>query len=166
MTSHFGKVFERFMDSFKGLSEDGHTPVISKKHQVEILLPADYPRVAPRVKWLTPIFHPNIHPKSGDVCLGVIMERYMPGLGLARLTVMLAEMAGYRNFNPYDSFNKEAAEWARDPKNFPYIEEIGGAPFQGPVREMFDKLEKIWGDSEKRPKLQFTRIRKTGIYDD
>ncbi len=154
------------LDSFKCLSPDGHTPVISKRHQVEIVLPSDYPREAPRVRWLTPIFHPNIHPKTGDVCIGVIRDRYMPGLGLARLTIMLAEMAEYRNFNPYDSLDREAAEWARDPEHFPFIERIGGAPFQGPVRELFDKLEKIWGESRKRPKVKFKRLRRQGIYDD
>ena len=56
--------------SFQALKDDGDTPVISRPHRVEIILGADYPRRAPFVRWLTPIFHPNIHPHNGAVCLG------------------------------------------------------------------------------------------------
>ena len=38
-------------------------------HMAEVILGANYPREAPRVRWLAPIFHPNIS-ASGVVCLG------------------------------------------------------------------------------------------------
>jgi ubiquitin-protein ligase len=105
------------------------------EHQVEITLGADYPREAPRLRWLTPIFHPNIKPDGDFVCIGELRERWRPGLGLARLVQMLAEMVQYRNFNPRDGCNLEASRWAADPANRDCILAIGGHPFQGPIEE-------------------------------
>lgn len=98
-------------------------------HRVEIAQGAYYPRQAPRVRWLTPIFHPNIAP-DGRVCLGVLGERYLPGLGLGRLVRMLAEMVQWRNFDAEHPFNAAAADWAADPANRPLVEAIGGHPDQ------------------------------------
>lgn len=134
--------------SFTGLREDGHTPIISSNHRCEIELGAGYPREAPRVKWLTPIFHPNINPENHMVCLGVLMDRYLPSLGLGRLVTMLAEMVQWRNFDAANCFNVTAGKWATDPEHWKYIYEIGGSPFQGPVQDMLAFLEaEIEGNS-------------------
>jgi len=141
--------------SFRALSEDGHTPEISTVHRAEIILGADYPRRAPRVRWLTPIFHPNIRPSDGAVCLGVLMDRYLPGLGLARLVTMLAEMLQWRNFDMTSALNRAAAEWAADLEHWQYIHEIGGSPFQGPVHEWIEKMFKGGGE---RQRITFQRV--------
>jgi hypothetical protein len=136
--------------SFRALSEDAHTPVISTEHRVEITLGAEYPRKAPFVRWTTPIFHPNIRTDDGAVCLGVLMDRYLPGLGLARLVTMLAEMVQYRNFDLSSPLNVRAAEWAADAGHWEHIQNIGGSPFQGPVHELLALFE-----TEARPRLTF-----------
>jgi ubiquitin-protein ligase len=127
--------------SFRALADDGHTPVVSKEHRVEIMLGAEYPRRAPFVRWTTPIFHPNIRTEDGAVCLGVLMDRYLPGLGLARLVTMLAEMVQYRNFDMSSPLNVRAAEWASDSAHWTHIQAIGGSPFQGPVHELLALFE-------------------------
>jgi hypothetical protein len=139
--------------SFRALSDDGHTPLISNEHGVEITLGADYPRKAPFVRWTTPIFHPNIRTDDGAVCLGVLMDRYLPGLGLARLVTMLAEMTQYRNFDMSSPLNLKAAEWAADSAHWPHIQQIGGSPFQGPVHELLALFE-----NETHPRLTFKPI--------
>lgn len=144
--------------SFREISNDGHTPVISTKHQVEIIMVADYPRSAPRVRWLTPVFHPNISPDTGYVCLGVLMDRYLPGLGLARLVTMLAEMLQYRNFDMMNALNNAAAEWTLVREHGEFIYQIGGSPFQGPVSELYKELEKDWEGQGERPRIEFKRI--------
>ncbi|HEX8772812.1 MAG TPA: ubiquitin-conjugating enzyme E2 [Pyrinomonadaceae bacterium] len=136
--------------SFRALSEDGHTPLLSNEHRVEITLGAEYPRKAPFVRWTTPIFHPNIRTEDGAVCLGVLMDRYLPGLGLARLVTMLAEMVQYRNFDMTSPLNVRAAEWAAEARHWPHIQNIGGSPFQGPVHELLALFE-----NEERPRLSF-----------
>jgi ubiquitin-protein ligase len=144
--------------SFVGLGDDGHTPLIGEEHRAEIILGADYPRRSPRVRWLTPIFHPNIRNSDGAVCLGVLMDRYLPGLGLRRLTTILSEMVQWRNFDVTSALNREAAEWAANPQHWDYIAEIGGSPFQGPVGDLFSKLEEMWQGTGKRQRIKFTRV--------
>nr|VFJ50724.1 MAG: Ubiquitin-protein ligase [Candidatus Kentron sp. FM]VFJ50757.1 MAG: Ubiquitin-protein ligase [Candidatus Kentron sp. FM]VFK08754.1 MAG: Ubiquitin-protein ligase [Candidatus Kentron sp. FM] len=136
--------------SFTDLPPGTLEPRQSDTHRIEITLGADYPRKAPLVRWLTPIFHPNIRqtnpPKREDghglVCLGVLQHRYLPGLGLARLVTMLFEMAQWRNFDAFDSFNPEASRWAIKPENWQIIERIGGHPLQGPIGDLLKKLER------------------------
>ena len=111
-------------------------------HRVEITLDAQYPRRAPIVAWKTPIFHPNIRQSDGAVCLGELQERYLPGMGLARLVRMLVDMLLWRNFDTYSAINKEAAEWGTKTENRPAIEAIGGYPLQGPIEEYIRQLDR------------------------
>lgn len=127
-----------FVEWAPGMDE----PRKGDKHRVDIMLNSQYPRRAPIVIWKTPIFHPNIS-KSGGVCLGVLMERYLPGMGLARLVRMLIEMVEWRNFLAVEQAeNPEAAKWAAVAENWPIIESIGGHPLQGPIKEYLERLDR------------------------
>lgn len=136
--------------SFTELWPNEPEPRRADTHQVEIILGADYPRRAPLVRWLTPIFHPNIRSSDGAVCLGVLQQRFLPGLGLARLVHMLAEMVQWRNFDAFNAFNREASIWATNPNHWDQIQEIGGHPFQGPIEELL----KILSQSS-QPRIDF-----------
>jgi ubiquitin-protein ligase len=128
---------------FKELPPGEREPVRADVHRVEIVLGANYPREAPQLRWLTPIFHPNIEPPpKGGVCIGELRERYLPGMGLARLVRMLTDMVQYRNFNPLHGVNPTAVEWVRDFNNVPMIAAIGGYPLQGPLEQIRQKLER------------------------
>ena len=148
--------------SFKGISSEGLKPLYLDKHQVEITMIPEYPQRAPRVRWITPIFHPNISPETGGVCLGVLMDRYLPGLGLARIVTMLAEMIQYRNYDTTNPMNKEAAKWVSDPDNHKYIDDekigIGGSTCQGPVNDIIKELERLWNGEGKRPRIVFKSL--------
>jgi len=139
--------------SFIALISGESKPRIGETHQATITLGAEYPRRAPFVIWQTPIFHPNIDPSDGEVCLGVLKDRYLPGLGLARLINMLAEMVQWRNFDAFNAFNKTASEWSVDSHNWKHIREIGGHPFQGPIGELVKKLNR-----DDRPSIQFRPV--------
>ncbi|MET0649057.1 MAG: ubiquitin-conjugating enzyme E2 [Pyrinomonadaceae bacterium] len=143
--------------SFSGLRND-RTPIIADEHVVEITLGAEYPVSAPYVRWQTPIFHPNVEPKSGAVCLGVLMERYPPGLGLARLVTMLSEMVQWRNFDPLNCFNKEAGAWAAEPSNWKHIQSIGGSPFQSPIDKLLEELSRSLSEQAGRPRIVFRPV--------
>jgi len=98
----------------KGLVLKNGKPANSEEHAVEIYLPAEYPTKPPQLKWLTPIFHPNIlgsehewHP--GKVCLG----GWAPSQFLDELCVKLAEMVQYKNYSVHSPLNTEAAVWAK-----------------------------------------------------
>ena len=139
--------------SFTNWQPGDSAPQEADEHTVEITLGASYPRSAPRVQWKTPIFHPNIRQSDGAVCLGVLRERYLPGLGLARLVHMLAEMVQWANFDPFNPFNKEAADWAKNPENWDHIIRIGGSPFQGPIQKLIEDMK-----SADRSRIEFRRI--------
>jgi ubiquitin-protein ligase len=135
---------------------DGDVPIRTETHEVEIHLGAQYPREAPLVFWKSEVFHPNIHPEHQGVCLGVLMDRWMPGMGIDRLVTMLAEIAQWRNFDITNAFNREAARWARDPDNMEYVRQIGGSPDQHPIGELLKLLEK---QSENREPIIFSRVK-------
>lgn len=141
-------------DSFVDIPKPKEKPRVDNKHIAKIHLHALYPREAPVVRWETQIFHPNIHFSRKLVCLGQLGERYLPSLGLARIVNMLAEMIQWHNFDLRDPFNKDAAEWAANPANWKYIQEIGGySPLQ-----MIPRQELINPDNWGNPSVNRTSI--------
>lgn len=143
--------------SFIELRPGSDTPRQGDKHEVEIRLGPLYPRYAPMVRWLTPIFHPNIRASDGAVCLGVLREQYRPSLGLVGLVSMLIAMVQYRNFDVSNAFNREAARWAANQAHWKQIEAIGGYPFQGPVDELIAKIDRAI-----QPRIVFNPLSERG----
>lgn len=94
----------------KGVEKvDGRNkPVYREVHDVSIYLHAEYPIKQPQIKWLTPIFHPNIH-NTGAVCIGA----WWPAKTLDQLILSMGEMIQYKNLDPKDPMNSLAASWAR-----------------------------------------------------
>ena len=82
-------------------------PVPRLKHTAEIQLTRDYPRVAPKCKLLTPIFHPNIDPTT--ICVG---DHWTAGERLADLVIRIGEMLAYQAYNIKSPLDGEAAMWA------------------------------------------------------
>lgn len=85
-------------------------PSIRAEHRLDIYLHLDYPRLPPRLLWLTPIFHPNILPpdRNGGVCIG----HWSPAESLDQLVLRIGEMIQYRNFSTVDALDPLAAKWA------------------------------------------------------
>jgi ubiquitin-protein ligase len=82
-------------------------PTFRESHEVSVYLHAEYPLKQPQLKWMTPIFHPNIH-MTGAVCIGA----WWPAKTLDELLLTLGEMVQYRNFDPKDPMNSKAAAWS------------------------------------------------------
>ncbi len=90
-------------------------PLLRDVHEVSIYLHAEYPLKQPQLKWLTPIFHPNIH-VTGAVCIGA----WWAAKTLDELLMTLGEMIQYKNYDPRDPMNSKAAAWAlRNKRLFP-----------------------------------------------
>lgn len=101
----------------------GGSPQYRDVHEVSIYLHAEYPLKQPQLKWLTPIFHPNIH-STGAVCIGA----WWPAKTLDELLLTLGEMVQYKNLGPKDPMNSKAAAWAmRNRRLFP----IDARPLKG-----------------------------------
>jgi ubiquitin-protein ligase len=93
----------------KGLVAPGLAmPQAGEEHQVQVVLPAGYPSAPPQLRWLTPIFHPNVNAEGTRVCIDV----WFPSQFLDDLCILLGRMIQYRNYNPYSHLNRDAAIWA------------------------------------------------------
>jgi len=69
------------------------------------------------MKWLTPIWHPNINHVNGSVCIDAAW--WAASRSLDRLVVMLGEMLQWKNFHddptkPPFPWDAEAARWSRE----------------------------------------------------
>jgi ubiquitin-protein ligase len=92
-------------------------PTFSNHHQVEVYLHNQYPQRWPGMKWLTPIWHPNINHINGSVCVDAAW--WTASRSLDRLVVMIGEMVQYKNYHddptkPPFPWDAEAARWSRE----------------------------------------------------
>ena len=112
---------ERYIVTFtcKSISnvDRAGNPKFSNHHQVEIYLHQQYPQRWPGMKWLTPIWHPNINHLNGTVCIDAAW--WTASRSLDRLIIMLGEMLQWKNFHddptkPPFPWDAEAARWSRE----------------------------------------------------
>ena len=115
----FGQPPTRYLVEFRGesLARERGKVVVSDRHEVEIKLGVSYPRTMPELRWITPIYHPNIS-EIGLVCLGGYGTHWVPSLHLDELCNMLWDMARYHNYDIRSPYNREAALWAANQSTF------------------------------------------------
>lgn len=58
------------------------TPYENGVFQLSIKCGTDYPLAPPSISFITKIFHPNIHFKTGQVCLDILKKEWSPAWGL------------------------------------------------------------------------------------
>jgi ubiquitin-protein ligase len=122
---------ERYIVTFScrsivGVDRSGE-PKFGEHHQVEVYLHGQYPQRWPGLRWMTPIWHPNINHMNGSVCIDAAW--WTAARSLDRLMLMLGEMLEYKNFHddpskPPFPWDPEAARWCRQyrtdhPQAFP-----------------------------------------------
>lgn len=80
--------------------------------RLELFLPEEYPMSAPKVRFVTKIYHPNID-KLGRICLDILKDKWSPALQIR--TVLLSIQALLSAPNPDDPLNNEVADrWKMD----------------------------------------------------
>ena len=83
--------------------------------KLELFLPLEYPMCAPKIRFLTKIFHPNID-TLGRICLDILKDKWSPALQIR--TVLLSIQALLSTPNPDDPLNNVAADmWKSDLKS-------------------------------------------------
>jgi len=75
--------------------------------KLELFLPEEYPMSAPKVRFMTKIYHPNID-KLGRICLDILKEKWSPALQIR--TVLLSIQALLSAPNPDDPLANDVAE--------------------------------------------------------
>lgn len=83
------------------------TPYADGKFQLEMFLTDEYPMAAPKLRFLTRVYHPNID-YVGRICLDILKDKWSPALQIR--TVLLSVQALLSAPNPDDPLNNEAAE--------------------------------------------------------
>eukprot|EP00288_Rhodomonas_lens_P012917 CAMPEP_0177708686 /NCGR_PEP_ID=MMETSP0484_2-20121128/10408_1 /TAXON_ID=354590 /ORGANISM="Rhodomonas lens, Strain RHODO" /LENGTH=155 /DNA_ID=CAMNT_0019220265 /DNA_START=22 /DNA_END=489 /DNA_ORIENTATION=+ len=58
------------------------TPFEGGHFQVQLDVSESYPLQAPKARFITKIFHPNIHFKTGEVCLDILKTAWTPAWSL------------------------------------------------------------------------------------
>jgi ubiquitin-protein ligase len=135
-----GKPIQHYIIEFRGksLARLGGRVKLADHHEVEIKLGASYPRTMPELRWLTPIYHPNIS-EIGMVCLGGYGTHWVPSLNLDELCGMLWDMARYHNYDVRSPYNREAALWVANQSTFAFPVDVR------PLRDLRAALGRIEG---------------------
>ncbi len=120
-----GQPPQQYLIRFQGasLARDRGKVAVRLSHDVEIKLGAGYPRTMPEIRWITPIYHPNIS-EIGLVCLGAYGTHWVPSLALDDLCAMLWDMARYQNYDIRSPYNREAAQWSAHQSTFRFPTDV------------------------------------------
>ena len=79
--------------------------------ELELFLPEEYPMAAPKVRFLTKIYHPNID-TLGRICLDILKDKWSPALQIR--TVLLSIQALLSAPNPDDPLSEKIAKAWKD----------------------------------------------------
>ncbi len=170
---HKGVPPERYIVTFRcksivAVNKRGE-PKFGEHHQVEVYLHNQYPQRWPGLKWLTPIWHPNINHINGSVCIDAAW--WTAARSLDRLIIMLGEMLQYKNFHddptkPPFPWDPEAARWcrayrAKHPNAFP----VDKRELMRPERvKLSDEKKSKKANIHKKPKIKKKpKVKKTRV---
>merc|ERR1712078_978212 len=90
------------------------SPYEGGEAKLELFLPEEYPMAAPKVRFLTKIYHPNID-KLGRICLDILKDKWSPALQIR--TVLLSIQALLSSPNPDDPLDETVARHWKENEN-------------------------------------------------
>jgi ubiquitin-conjugating enzyme E2 A len=74
--------------------------------QLTMSFPDNYPHSAPDVKFVTPVFHPNVY-KNGSICLDILQRNWTPANDVSSILISIQSLL--TDPNPSSPANPEAA---------------------------------------------------------
>lgn len=88
-----------------------NTPFEGGQWELDIRIPDTYPMSPPIVTFSTPICHPNIHFKTGEVCLDILRTQWSPAWTLSSLCTAIRALL--ESPEPDSPLNVDAANLLR-----------------------------------------------------
>ena len=88
------------------LAGPAHTPFSAGVWKLHLTIPPEYPQAPPTAHFRTPIFHPNVDPQSGGVCVETLKRDWDTKLTLR--DVLLTICCLLIQPNPDSALNAEA----------------------------------------------------------
>lgn len=94
--------------------DSSREPIYGHEHVVEVHCNESFPSDVPQLRWVTPIWHPNIqHLEPKGVCVN--KSEWLGGMGLDDLCRQMFEMVQYKNYHaqatkPYP-LDVDVAKW-------------------------------------------------------
>eukprot|EP00055_Hartaetosiga_balthica_P007013 m.23554 g.23554 ORF g.23554 m.23554 type:complete len:203 (+) comp5556_c0_seq1:56-664(+) len=90
------------------------TPFEDGTFKLSLTFTEDYPNRAPKVTFLSKIFHPNVY-KDGSICLDILQNRWSPTYNISGILTSIQSLLDEPN--PNSPANGEAAQLFRDNKH-------------------------------------------------
>jgi ubiquitin-protein ligase len=82
------------------------TPYEDGKFKLDLIFKDDYPFVAPKVKFITPVYHCNIH-NDGEICIDILKDNWSPAITAIQLMISLSSLLS--DPNPRDPLRADLA---------------------------------------------------------
>jgi ubiquitin-protein ligase len=76
------------------------------RYGLKMVFPPEYPFKAPKVTFITPIYHPNVMLTTGEICLDILKEAWAPIQSVR--TIMLSIQSILKDPNPASALNHDA----------------------------------------------------------
>jgi len=80
--------------------------------KLDIQIPETYPNQPPKVSFVTPICHPNVHFKTGEICLDLLKGSWTPAYTISSTLGAIHQMLTYPE--PESPLNVDVAKLLRD----------------------------------------------------
>jgi ubiquitin-protein ligase len=59
------------------------------KYKLKVEFPENYPFKAPKIHFITPIYHANVMLTTGEICLDILKDNWTPALSLPKVLLSL-----------------------------------------------------------------------------
>lgn len=74
-----------------------HSPYEGGRFALRVTIPAGYPSKPPSVRFVTWVWHPNVHHRTGDVCVDFLSEKWDSRISLRTLLISLQSLLAVPN---------------------------------------------------------------------
>ncbi|ETO17266.1 hypothetical protein RFI_20064 [Reticulomyxa filosa] len=88
------------------------TPYENGIFHVRLQFDGDFPTVPPKGYFDTPIFHPNVACKSGEICVNTLKKDWKPNYGLSHILMAIRSLLIDPNYD--SALNEEAGKMLRE----------------------------------------------------